>query len=562
MPNDYLSTWDTWNTIRTIANYNDRLKIALGLPKGQIPYFIIDRWFSEPVSLILISSSIFVPNGKNYPVLTKLNQSVIWKFGKKAPTPLLILHGVEKPTAMEGGESAYLTYIRHLILKAPKLSAIESFSSGYYDQLQSPLQPLSDNLENGTYETFEKDPVKYENYERAIYNAILDKKYESPEKFKDDENDGNNGVLVMAVVGAGRGPLVTRALNAARSAKNTKVHIYALEKNPNAIVYLTHKQATEWGDEVEIVCSDMRLWNPPSKLDIVISELLGSFGDNELAPECLDGVERLLATNGIMIPQSYTSHLAPAFSPKLYHTLQKKNDISMFHSPYVVMLQSVDYLSPKIQQCWEFNHPHNLEDLPNTDNKHNQRFSTTSFKIRHKGVLHGLVGFFECVLYKDIELSIRPDNIDDKSPNMISWFPIWFPLDTPLYLTDDTEIEVSMNRYTDGHKVWYEWFVETFMYLIVPINKKVRSRATSVNSSSDVVSSSPDFRQTNRKSSYKSIAESEGEDERYKSRKPKESQRYVPIEKLFEVQEEQQARIRTGGSSLHNPNAKYYSMAL
>ena len=30
------------------------------------------------------------------------------------------------------------------------------------------------------------------------------------------------------------------------------------------------------------------------KADIVVSELLGSFGDNELSPECLDGAQAFL----------------------------------------------------------------------------------------------------------------------------------------------------------------------------------------------------------------------------------------------------------------------------
>lgn len=36
-----------------------------------------------------------------------------------------------------------------------------------------------------------------------------------------------------------------------------------------------------------------------------MSELLGSFGDNELSPECLDGAQRLLKDDGISIPSSY-----------------------------------------------------------------------------------------------------------------------------------------------------------------------------------------------------------------------------------------------------------------
>lgn len=38
----------------------------------------------------------------------------------------------------------------------------------------------------------------------------------------------------------------------------------------------------------------MREWNPPENADIMVSELLGSFGDNELSPECLDGIQKFL----------------------------------------------------------------------------------------------------------------------------------------------------------------------------------------------------------------------------------------------------------------------------
>jgi len=50
----------------------------------------------------------------------------------------------------------------------------------------------------------------------------------------------------------------------------------------------------EWGESVTVVSSDMREWKAPQKADIIVSELLGSFGDNELSPECLD------PTNGFL----------------------------------------------------------------------------------------------------------------------------------------------------------------------------------------------------------------------------------------------------------------------
>jgi hypothetical protein len=38
----------------------------------------------------------------------------------------------------------------------------------------------------------------------------------------------------------------------------------------------------------------MRTMEVPALADILVSELLGSFGDNELSPECLDGAMRFL----------------------------------------------------------------------------------------------------------------------------------------------------------------------------------------------------------------------------------------------------------------------------
>jgi len=57
---------------------------------------------------------------------------------------------------------------------------------------------------------------------------------------------------------------------------------------------LQNMKAEYWGDLVTVVSSDMRQWSPPELADIIVSELLGSFGDNELSPECLDGAQHFL----------------------------------------------------------------------------------------------------------------------------------------------------------------------------------------------------------------------------------------------------------------------------
>jgi hypothetical protein len=49
----------------------------------------------------------------------------------------------------------------------------------------------------------------------------------------------------------------------------------------------------------------MRVIDVPEKADILVSELLGSFGDNELSPECLDGAMRFLKR----MSTSYLAHI-------------------------------------------------------------------------------------------------------------------------------------------------------------------------------------------------------------------------------------------------------------
>ncbi|PNX66057.1 arginine N-methyltransferase, partial [Trifolium pratense] len=63
-------------------------------------------------------------------------------------------------------------------------------------------------------------------------------------------------------------------------------------------------RTNNWSSFVYIVSSDVRDWKAPERADILVSDLLGSFGDNELSPESLDGAQRFLKKDGISIPSS------------------------------------------------------------------------------------------------------------------------------------------------------------------------------------------------------------------------------------------------------------------
>ena len=151
-------------------------------------------------------------------------------------------------------------------------------------------------MEYQTYETFERDPVKYERYGRAIYLALMDGmrmgRYpflgstgessatsidvadsymdgrhddddDDEDECDDNDIDGKGGVVIdvhrvtILVVGAGRGPLVREAVSAVarasaslarpgrhgrggcnRRKRALRANIVAIEKNPSAVLYL------------------------------------------------------------------------------------------------------------------------------------------------------------------------------------------------------------------------------------------------------------------------------------------------------------------------------------
>jgi len=156
----------------------------------------------------------------------------------------------------------------------------------------------------------------------------------------------------------------------------------------------------------------------------------------------------------------------------------------------VVMFQAVNILSgegggfsgkcgPKIQECWDFEHPRrdpvlDVRGLPTT-NSHNARSAKLEFYIPHAGVLHGLAGYFEAILYGNIGLSIHPHRKDEISKDMLSWFPIFFPFREPLYLPSNSELRVSIWRVTTERKVWYEWHAESFLSSPIVVNPEQRS---------------------------------------------------------------------------------------
>ncbi|XP_048331972.1 protein arginine N-methyltransferase 1.5 [Ziziphus jujuba] len=455
-----IDSWEIWNSFRLLCEHHSHLSIALDILTSLPSANSLGRWFGESVRAAIINTDAFLTNARGYPCLSKRHQKLITGFFNHSVQIVIsgkLVHRLPKGNTavasnsdgnnVDGGQGhplrPYLDYIAYLYQRMDPLPEQERFELGYRDFLQSPLQPLMDNLEAQTYETFEKDTVKYIQYQRAVCKALLDK---VPEK------EALTTTTVLMVVGAGRGPLVRASLQAAEET-GRKLRVYAVEKNPNAVVTLHGLVKLEgWENIVTIISCDMRHWDAPEKADILVSELLGSFGDNELSPECLDGAQRFLKQDGISIPSSYTSFIQPVTASKLYNDVKSHKDVVHFETAYVVKLHNVARLAPT-QPVFTFTHPNHSTE------RSNDRHKKLRFEMPNdtgSAMVHGFAGYFDATLYKDIHLGIEPSTA---TPNMFSWFAIFFPLRTPICLHPGSSLEVHFWRCSGPTKVWYEWGV-------------------------------------------------------------------------------------------------------
>ncbi|CAG2107263.1 unnamed protein product [Medioppia subpectinata] len=439
-------TWFRWQRIRSHMAVDRRVAIALEL-NGDLPdETSLSRWAGEPVKAVVISTSIFQTNRKEYPVLTKTHQIFIRNLITKMSNDIhFIIKGHNRHTDMRH----YIQYLEHIRNTQLPHDQVANFAKGYEDFLQIPLQPLMDNLESCTYEVFEKDPIKYEQYGKAINEALND-------LVTDEE-------IVIMVVGAGRGPLVEASINASQNVRK-RVHIFAVEKNPNAVVTLQTLREQRWGGDngtefakIDVIACDMRDWEAPKKADIVISELLGSFADNELSPECLDGVWSYVKETAISIPLSYTSYLAPIQSQRLYCEASQlkerdKPSYGVFETGYVVYMRNF-YAIDAPKPLFTFTHD-NLTLKPSQ--RDNSRFKSLEFVAKVDTVCHGFAGYFEATLYKDITLSTVPSS---HTTGMFSWFPIYFPIHSPVLIRADETLKVDFWRLTNRRQIWYEWLI-------------------------------------------------------------------------------------------------------
>lgn len=134
------------------------------------------------------------------------------------------------------------------------------------------------------------DKVRLKSFKRAIYEVI------------------RHGDIVMDI-GAGTGILSRYAAEA--GAKK----IYLIEENPN-ILSEAKKRLASYSDKTEFQfvasrSNDLSTADVPDKVDVIISETIGSLGINEGIVDTLVDAKRFLKADGVLIPHRIIIYYAP-----------------------------------------------------------------------------------------------------------------------------------------------------------------------------------------------------------------------------------------------------------
>lgn len=457
----YSCPWRQWNSIRSHLLPYKQIGVCLTIRDDLSgTQADLDRWTGEPVRMIIISVDQFVrtPGSNSRLHLTSKSEAFIKKVvqANSLKTSLVIEARAEQDLA------EHMQYLRNIVDELEPADPNRCWN----DRIQPPLQPLSSNLNSGTYAAFEMDTIKYALYRDAQIEALR-------RLLKTNQDVEERKTFVLMVLGAGRGPLVDKFIEAIRAVNSKhKFKIYALDKNPSSIRSLRYKQKYKWTDKADqfetvVVESDMREWNPNLKADIIATELLGSFSDNELSPECIDGLWTISTPQTICIPQNYSSYLAPICSYKQYqevHKLTKARNRFPFDEIYVSKLSNC-YLISRPQELFHFDH-HDLT-IP-AEQKCNERFKSLTFWSETDTVCHGFAGYFSAHLFGTTHMSIVEGT---GTPGMESWFPAFIPLEEPIQLAKNSRLEVMFWRKESLSGVWYEWTV------VKPIRSRIYSQS-------------------------------------------------------------------------------------
>jgi SAM-dependent methyltransferase len=251
---------------------------------------------------------------------------------------------------------------------------------------------------------------------------------------------------VVVDVGTGTGLLAVFAAEAGAR------RVYGIEWGSIQATAQEVARANGYGDVITVLRGDAKQIALPEPADLVISELMGSFGLEEDMMAVLMEARRWLKPGGGFLPESLTLHLAPVAAPqtdallRFWESSPSGIDLSPVAQAACRDLQRADPadLTPLADPAlWATIVPVELAS-PHVR-------GTASFVVSQAGLCHGFAGWFAADLAPDVRLQNGPTDPPTH------WGCAFLPLATPIHLQEGDALAVDIQVISVGGRVMWTW---------------------------------------------------------------------------------------------------------
>lgn len=232
---------------------------------------------------------------------------------------------------------------------------------------------------------------------------------------------------VVLDLGTGTGILAKIALEAGAS------KVYGIEFNKD-ILDVARKDLKKFGNRFVPILGNSINVELPERVDVVISETIGNFADNENCVLFLkDAKKRFLKNSGIMIPNSVIQMMAPVSVPIVQEKIGQMDSLNY----YETVIPRENYVAGAVVVN-EFLFDE-YEDI-----EYNKR---VIFHINKKDTLiTGFKGWFVAKL--DDNVVIDTEEVKEDS----SWNHFYIPI-KPLHVVGGADIRVWIKKYNGDYQI-------------------------------------------------------------------------------------------------------------
>jgi protein arginine N-methyltransferase 1 len=248
---------------------------------------------------------------------------------------------------------------------------------------------------------------------------------------------------VVCDIGCGTGVFTLAACDAGAR------RVFAIEPSPIVQVAKAIVAANGYSSRVEFIEAFSAAVTLPERADVIVMDLHGVLPDEQIAAS-IDARARLLAPGGVLIPAVEAIWAAPVEAPEAYH-----RHVAVALDEDGIDLDAARAWSLRQSSRWRVRadqliaEPRLCATIPYSTVEDAEITARLDWTASRAAVAHGVVVWFESVMYADVTLSNHPG-----APAAL-YAQRFFPLPRPVTVAAGQRLRADLHGESRGDS--YEW---------------------------------------------------------------------------------------------------------